>query len=279
MHASKHIDWLSFTVPQSVDFRHVFPLLEWSFVSVGMHGYRAQYVNPQTRIRVDTDATSVEMGHHFTLSGDSLAILREDQGSRDTELCSRVIRFGARSSRIDLTINFHEGHLTPARLRDAVENGTAKTKSNRSRFITGRDKNIVGDTYYIGSPTSDRQLRCYDKAAELQIVDHAAWVRLELECRRLVANGALHSTAENGIEATVNGHFMDFLEWNDPDYRSALDGKSVEPEDIPRRLSDRQRWLLGQVTKALAKEIAIDETFKTVFLSGLDEEIKRLSAT
>lgn len=278
MEISRHIDWLSFTVPQSVDYRDLFPLLEWRFVARGMHGYRARFQNPQTNATLDTDSPDASMGHHFTFSGDALAILRQQQGAQDTQLCSRLLRFGAKSSRADLTINIHGGVLTPRKIQAAVKAGEAKPKANVSRFIEGKSGDVEGDTFYIGSPTSDRQFRAYNKAAEMGVVDGQAWLRLELELRRLRANGAFQSVAANGVDTTVAGHMGDFLNWGDMEYQAALSGQSIPPVDIPRRESNRRRWLTGQVAQALAKEMMLDDEFANVFWQHVQSEFARLQA-
>jgi len=276
MYVTKHLDWLSCTTPKTFSHMVAFPLLRWRYVSRGNHGYAERYVCSKTGVVCQEQSQDEAMGCHYDFGGEALNLLRQEQGGTDDGLVNRLIRMGARASRIDLTINLHESNLTPRKVRDAVRSGEATARANVSRFIEGKDGNVEGDTFYIGSPSSDRQFRAYNKASELHIVDGAAWLRLELELRRLRANGAFQSVASNGVDATVTGHMADFLDWGNMEYKTALQGPSVPPIDIPRRDSNRQRWLLGQVASALAKEIALDRGFLNKFMTALGAECERL---
>lgn len=265
MYVTKHLDWLACSFSQTVDPRMAFPLLDWRYMGAGLHGYRARYVSATTGADYQTESANPEMGSHVQFSGGNLEALRRDFGGTDDGLVNHLIRLDAKASRIDLTINLHEGHITPLSMKDALRKGTCKARANVSRFIEGKNGNVEGDTLYIGSPASDRQFRCYNKAAETGVMDKGAWIRLELELRRVRANGAFKSCKDNGVFATINGHMADFIDWREVEYTRALSGESVHPLDIPRKDTNRQRWLLGQVASALAKEIALDVSFRTSF--------------
>ena len=279
MYVTKHIDWLSFTTKNPAHPRDVLPLLRWTLLGRGHHGYAAHYASNIPGIDAEMDSANSEMGISYRFSGDGLAELRRQQGSTDDGLVRHLVRLGGKASRIDLTINVHEGQLTPRTVRDAVRSGAAKPKANVSRFIEGKSGDVEGDTFYIGSPASDRQFRAYNKAAELGLVNGQAWLRLELELRRVRANGAFQSVASNGVEATVSGHMADFLDWRNVEYRTALQGPSVAPIDIPRRDTNRQRWLLGQVASALAKEMMLNDEFANKFWASTLEELRKLKET
>lgn len=278
MYVTRHIDWLSFSIPTEVHPSTIFPLLGWVFVGRGQHGYASAFLSKTTSAVAQTDSNQVNMGTTFRFSGDALDRLRSDFGADDTALCAMLARNKAKASRIDLTLNIHEGTLTPLKVCQAVRSGSAKPKANVSRLIQGKNGDVEGDTFYIGSPTSDRQFRAYNKSAELGIVDGQAWLRLELELRRVRADGAFKSCALNGVDATVSGHMGDFLNWGNVEYQAALGQKAVPPVDIPRRNTNRQRWLLGQVAQALAKEICIDEDFALKFWSSVGEEVANLKS-
>jgi hypothetical protein len=226
---------------------------------------------------METDSDNPEMGSNFQFSGDALEALRREYGATDNGLVAQFVRSRAKVSRIDLTINIHEGSLTPKSVRDAIRSGKAKAKACVSRFIEGKDGDVEGDTFYIGAPSSDRQFRAYNKAAEMGVVNGAAWLRLELELRRLRANGAFQSAAANGVNATVTGHMGDFLDWRNMEYQACLQGPSLPPVDIPRRDSSRQRWLLGQVASALAKEMIVNDEFANRFWQATLEELRRFN--
>jgi Replication initiation factor len=262
---SKQLDWLSFTLPNNERPSVAFSLLVWTKTGNGRHGYKTRYDDRETGMVCETDADNPEMGSHYTLSGNCLEALRRDMGGTDNGLCGHLIALRAKASRIDLTLNIHAGRITPRSMQRAINNGEAKAKATVSRFIEGKNGLVSGDTFYIGAPTADRQFRCYDKAAELGVVDGAAWIRLELELRRIRANNALQAVASNGVADTVTGHLSDFVHWGNAEYTFALSDGGIPPVDVPRRDSNRRRWLLGQVAQALAKEIWLDDEFANKF--------------
>jgi Replication initiation factor len=271
MYATKHIDWLSITFKTGTDLQAIFPLLDWRYSGRGRFGYKWLYKDKITGASYQEGSENDDMGVHLTLSGEALGSLRSHFGGQDNALVGLLADWHGYASRLDLTLNIHEGDLTPRKVYSAVKTGALKARTNTYRFIEGKKGNVAGDTLYLGSPKSDRQFRCYNKSAELGIVDGVSWVRLELELRALRAEAAFRSCALNSVSPTVTGHMKDFLAWPQREYQMALSGESVEPVEIPRKQSNRQRWLLGQVAQALAKEIREDVQFRSTFDTAVNE--------
>lgn len=276
MYVTKHLDWLSITFPTHTDLGRIFGTLDWHFVGRGRFGYQFAYRDKVTGASFMEGAQSDDMGVHLTLPGDALQMLRTERGGIDDELARLLTRHSGYCSRIDLTLNIHDGTLTPRKVYDAVKRGSLKARTSTYRFIEGTKGDVSGDTLYLGSPTSDRQFRAYNKSAELGIVNGEAWLRLELELRRLRAHAAFGSCSTNGVVATVNGHMGEFIQWGSDEYQLALSGDTVPPTEIPRRQSNRQRWLLGQVAQALAKEMREDVDFKTLFDAAVQDSLANL---
>lgn len=271
MYVTKHIDWLSATFQTGTQMAELFPLLDWRYVGRGLHGYQFRYRDAATGATYQEGSPNHDMGVHLTLDGEALYSLRSAFGGVDDAIARIIASWHGYASRIDLTLNIHEGDLTPRKVYQAVKSGTLKSKTTTYRFIEGKTGDVSGDTLYLGAPKSDRQFRAYNKSAQLGVVDGAAWLRLELELRRLRANAAFQSAAHNGVVETVNGHMADFIVWNNAEYQSSLSGPVVEPVEIPRRQSNRQRWLLGQVAQALAKEMRDDVSFRPLFDAAVQE--------
>lgn len=275
MYVTKHIDWLSITFAPDEDIPRIFPLLDWNYIGRGMHGYKFKYQDRITGARFQSGSASEEMGVHLTLDGEALNSLRSTFGGVDDGLVKTLADRHGYASRIDLTLNIHEGQLTPRKVFNAFKAGTLKARASKGRFVEGIDGNVSGDTFYLGSPKSDRQFRAYNKGAELRIVDGAAWLRLELELRNLSAQGAFGSCKDNGVAETVSGHMDDFITWNNDEYRTAIGGPSAQPYELPRKPSNRQRWLLGQVAQALANEITLDPAFRDTFNQSVDNYLDK----
>jgi hypothetical protein len=278
MYVTKHIDWLSGNLPINSDLYSILPAANFKRDGKGMHGFQTRFVDTGSGVVLQADNPGEPEIVLLTFSGDALQNLRRDNSLDEDLRIKRFLLEGGKASRLDLTLNIHEGELTPRKVYSAVQSRQLKARTVTYRFIEGKKGNVSGDTLYMGSPTSDRQFRAYNKSAELGIVDGASWFRLELELRRVRANGAFQSCAINGVAETVNGHLADFIHWSNPEYQSALSGSSVEPLDIPRRDTNRQRWLLGQVAQALAKELMIDYDFRHKFDTSVNGALELLQA-
>lgn len=275
MYATQHIDWLSITFPSNTDIQGIFPLCDWRYAGRGVHGYKFKYQDRITGANYQFGAASDDMGVHLTLDGEALNSFRSHFGGTDDGIVRTLSNRNGYASRIDLTLNIHEGRLTPRHVQQAFKTGKLKASTKRSRFIEGTNGNIEGDTFYLGSPKSDRQFRAYNKAAELGIVDGAAWLRLELELRALRAYSALKSCESNGVSEAVRGHMEDFITWRDNEWNTALAGPKAEPLQLERRISNRRKWLLGQVAQALAKELAVDPDFRETFNQSVDNYLDK----
>lgn len=96
-------------------------------------------------------------------------------------------------TRVDLAHDFINGEYTPSMaLNDWINGGFTQKQTrpnsqcigsdwNNERFNNG-DYNRSGKTFYVGSPTSSRLVRIYDKGCELG--DKSSnWVRFELQLR------------------------------------------------------------------------------------------------
>lgn len=265
MKTDKHIDWLSITIPSGQNWRNFIPFSDLYLTGKGRHGYGKSYVDRRTGATIETASTRDDMGTHMTLSGGVLNAMRDDLGMIDDALIRRMYEWDAKCSRIDLAIDVYGASLTPKDLNAELLGHSAHLPARTWRFIDGHSAGVNGQTLDTGSPKSDRRFRFYDKAAEQRIKDGEAWVRLELQLRRLYAKSVAGSCAENGVKATITGTIGAYLSWENTEYHEILTGESSVAPVIPRRDGNRKRWLLGQVAKALADECVIDPFFRERF--------------
>jgi hypothetical protein len=186
----KHIDWISVTFPADIKPTDVFPLLEWGYAGEGVHGYRTKYIDAVTGAVCFADGHTEQMGTHIQLSGSVLSELREGMGATDQALMTHLSDYNGRCSRVDLALNIRGGKLTPATFFRAFKAGKIKSSARKVSYIKGYESGITGMTFYAGNRQSDRFFRAYDKNAEQKITNPEAWLRLELELKRLWALGA-----------------------------------------------------------------------------------------
>lgn len=105
---------------------------------------------------------------------------------------------------------------TPRELRDAHEAGLTRTHAKVSQSITSS----TGETFYLGSPSSDVRLRCYDRRG---------FTRSELQLRRGHAQNffdGLLARDESELPELFLGvlrNFVDFVEPSEDSNRSRWD--------------------------------------------------------
>lgn len=271
---SKGIDWLSVTFPCDISPMDVFPTLRWVRTGDGrfwsdrwqesQHGLLAQ-VNPVTK----------ETGNQLQLSGGALASLRLEWGATDFELLKHVSDHNGRLSRIDLAIDIRNGKLTPMHFYRAAKRKVIKSTAKAFDYIRGHEDGIDGMTFYLGKRASERYVRCYDKAAEMHIVDGEAHLRLEMELKGLRAKMTQGAALQHGVSAVTNAQFNDFMQWSHPEFKDAVSGLGCELDAAPRKQTNTERWLMETVVGSLAKACVLDPSFRRQFDDAVSDEIDR----
>jgi hypothetical protein len=138
-----------------------------------------------------------------------------------------------------------------------AECGKAKTKAKKTALMISD----TGKTLYVGSRTSEKYLRIYDKGGE-QGGEQGVWLRAELEVKGRAANRLVDEIFRRGlniIPSAING-FCSF----EGDVWGNWLGSDIERIPSERKETDTRAWLLDIPAKALARLV----------VSG-DREVKR----
>ncbi len=205
-----------------------------------------------------------DMGIHVDMPGQACA---EVCGMH---LLNELLEMDATFSRVDATLDIHAGRLNIKALKDMMVDGAAITKAQSHQYILSN----TGETLYIGSATSDKRLRIYDKAAERGI--QADWKRVELQARGDMADALgqyLASEGQKGIPAVIRA-FCDFC---DPVWEEAMVGIPAETLETDKKSPNRRKWLMGRVAKSVAIETLADEKFWAEFVEAVGAERGALS--
>lgn len=274
MKIHKGIDWLSVTFDSETDPKDVFPTLKWARTGDGVH-WSDRWQEPTHGLFVHTGPYTQATGNQLILSGSALTSLRYEWGANDYDILKHVSDHNGRLSRCDLAIDIFGGKLTPMHFYRAAQHKSLKSTARKHDYIRGHDDGIDGMTFYLGKRKSDRFVRCYDKAAEMRIVDGEAHLRLEMELKGLLARGSQGAVLQHGVVPVVNAHFQDFIKWNNREYTAAIMGESCELEGHPRKQTNTERWLMEAVVKALARQCVLDPTFRRQFDDAVSDEIDR----
>lgn len=250
MSTNGHLDWISVTFPRDFSLAALSPEAgEFTRVGPGRYGYASLLVSP-SGAQALADGTEVQ-GVHVILPGQTLEDMRS-RGYSERALCEAIERHGGLTSRLDLALDMVSEPLSVSDFADAYEAGefhTPAKSATRTQEVGGQ-----GDTFYLGSRSSDRMLRIYNKAAQMGLTDGTAWLRLELECKKLRARALLGAVSRQSYtRAVVNAAIRDFLEWPNDKYIAAVTAPDVDMPELTRKLPAFLNWLSTQVVPAAAK--------------------------
>lgn len=272
---TKNVDWLSLTFSHDFPFKQYFKFDEFVRTGNGRNGYRHRFQGLNTGAIVQSGSRD-DMGVNVAFSGTSLTYLRNITQLTDRQICARMLDFGGRASRVDLAITIQDGHITPQRFYDMLETEQIKTSARSHRLIKGKNGDIRGDTVYIGSRTSEKFVRYYNKAAEMGIKDGVAMMRLEMELKALHARAACHGVATTDASTAANTVFSDYLKTDDKELNEALSGDYRPFQPFIRPETNTERWLMSQVTKALARACMTNSALFGSFVAQWDQELMAL---
>jgi len=154
-------------------------------------------------------------------------------------------------TRMDLAIDVTGEGLDPSMLVLAWRGGWLKTIAKSVREMTSHtqtDKGLLtGRTVYFGSRMSDRQVRVYDKGAEMGISEQQ-WVRIEIQLRHDRATNIAKLCADQGIAATTQAAIRAYVECTGCSWwQQAVTGPTVEFDPIGRKDTNTERWLYNTV--------------------------------
>lgn len=267
--ATATIDWLSFTIHWNQEplqrFRKAFNLDPLAtaltnhpspWFTCPSRNHYPFVVSPASNPGLYVMATEPDsaMGVHVSWSGSALGIVNPRAVLR------QALAMGANITRIDIAIDIPEP-LELEAWKYYLDSGQAETRARDWNLITGRK----GQTLYVGSRTSEKFLRIYDKAAEQGI--EGEWFRIELECKGDFARGvALH------IDANGYDYFGDIIKGfcnfpTSPTWQRLLTSPTLlEGIPKPEKKRDTFAWLMSAAAPSLAKVLLDDHEKFVAFL-------------
>lgn len=266
---SATIDWLSYTIHWNQAPLQRF-LIEgshdaictaltnhsgpWLFMGTSAHYAYVYAAADNEGLRVSISNSGSSQGVHCSFSGSTLAQMNPRAVLRN------ALAMGANVTRIDLAIDSPKW-LDLAYMKQLLDQNEAVTKARDWNLITGRS----GQTLYVGSRTSEKFLRIYDKAAEQRVDGN--WYRIELECKGDYARGvALH------VDGAGYDYFGDiikgFADWPSEEQWTSITASPTLLEGIakPEKRRDTFSWLMKSVAPSVAKLLLDDHEKFVSFL-------------
>jgi len=248
------IDWISFTDTEKQPGTGY--LVPWylndqaTTPTIPRFGYRKAVTTPLGNVIMWDGATGT-MGVHYQYNGRAITALMA-AGVHPVSILVEHIEMGHRCSRLDLAIDVRGIHRFAQRLAMLAEMHKYRGTCRSIHIV--RSVNDDGITTYCGSRQSERFARLYDKGVESG--EGSDWARLEMELKGDVARGvARHLTSQQigGLFLATKTLLTALIDFDDDDWRDIMGGEGV-PITAPQiKERDTEKWLLTQVTIAIAR--------------------------
>jgi hypothetical protein len=263
---TEQIDWISLTLP--IDCEKVWPdgLETESTTTKSFNGYDTAVEYPDGRIQL-TSSTRPEMGVHCVLSGSTCSNCRTYLG----EILGNCWRSGGKVTRFDLALDDMLGRTNPRDAAEYIKRGEIICRAKQ--YLPGGDIRGGGQSQYLGRMASEVHVCIYEKDAEQGVCGFKT--RVEIRFKGKKANKAAREyQASSDCRGLIQG-FVRFPTWD-----SWNEVFASQPIKVPaeKTESKRVRWLLTQVAKSMALEIAerqgdmqILEVFKIKVMDNLSD--------
>lgn len=247
------IDWISITFKgdgQNVGkFLALYTPRSESHSATPRNGYTAATVSNSGVLCMWHD-NYPEMGYHVIFDGTSLRYLFQHGGVHAEEILKASAHAGGSVTRLDLAEDAQNDGVNMQSIWDSCAKKQTAGTARKFARMNGLDG---GDTIYIGSRQSERFVRLYDKAAEMNLPGQD-WKRLELELKGMMARAAVDALVHGQSLWSVFDMFIkdavDIPE--NRHWRKFFTGRTVDGEMTKiQRVSDRETWIDTQVIKAV----------------------------
>ena len=260
------LDWLSVTYPYSEPWLDVLPYLPGlqplKTGSRFLSGKHYDVVLPLQAGRVSAHSERPEMGISLVVTGENLRAMRQDWQGSEIDLLRVLLGDSGRASRLDVALDVvGDDSATVHSMVEAYSSGGVISTARRAEFWQGlslEDKpaHEVPGTFYLGSRQSDRYLRVYNKAAEMEDLKRA-WLRTELQSNGKHAGfvGALSSSFDDfGVYArSLVSEFVSCgLDW----WQKMVSGAVSVPKFRATKQNDTDNWLIRVVAPVIEERIA-----------------------
>ena len=217
------------------------------------HGYTAAY-RDENGVLVMWNNYRPDMGVHIIFGGSSLRGIYEKGSVEPRDILVSAKELGGRVTRLDLAKDARLEVVNMEKIWNSLEAGAYKGTARKIAQMRGLN---AGHTIYIGSRTSERFIRLYDKAAE-QAITGGDWKRLEIELKgqaaRAVASRIVSGTSLSTCFDMVAQDMIEFID--EREWEKFFPDGDV-PFDLPKRekVTDRERWILEQVIPAIRNHV------------------------
>lgn len=271
------LDWIRFSIPIDMPLQAPFPE-DYPIYPTG-EVIKPRYGYKQTaKFNVGACFWSddhPEFRRSYDFSGSELAEL-VSLGADLNHMLRKAIHCSGKFSRLDLALDIWDDPRAKARSFFAHwVSGDILTTARKGRMIGDTEKRpqsgeltpvSLGDTCYIGSRSSERSLRVYDKALQLDMPDQL-WCRMELELKDRVATIAAAEILVHGVAPITSAHLNCMIRSGVPWIKDALNAypdPGLPP--VGEKLTDWETWVVTVALPAVKKAyyIGLPEVLRAI---------------
>jgi len=262
------VDWLSVTFDERIAFWPFFDH-DSAETSTPRYGYTNSWKDD---LGVIGYAGGANKSVHMVYSGDALNKLR-DAGHSLKEMITVIGLLDGKVTRLDIAADWKDPGITVATLHDLVDLGSAGLKVKSWSYLESEKQ---GQTLYLGSRTSERMLRIYNKRAQLarnNIEVDQDWIRVEVELKGDQAHNAFNACRDNAPGAVLAAHIEKTVIFPDCDPWSRLIFNLPLPIPVVpsvRGRSNTDDWLFNVVAPIVKKRMK-DPDFEALWLLMLTD--------
>lgn len=199
-------------------------------------------------------------GISVELTGSDLAQSRKAD-IEELDLLRHVAALYGKVSTMDSAIDVYRHNARPRDILTARDNDTLRTSvKDIGEYANTKLSGGVwrkADTVYVGSPKSDRQMKVYNKAAQVGIPGD--WIRIEMRWRGPFARAAHQAMLNHGIAETTRAAVLSMVDFDARWWRVALTGPLADIEPVGRKETKTLDWLMGAVLNTLDRELHYEQ--------------------
>lgn len=277
-----HIDWITATIPYHWFDLEKLPLNKAFSIATSAYPPKryqtAWYLENGALLAIPSHANARQKVL-FQMTGDSLEMNRALEIDDLKLLRWLFAEAKARFPRLDVAFDTKDSYSNPDHLLWAYEGGIAKTRIKAP--VRSVRNSEGGVTHYFGAADSDRIMRVYDKAKELQLLSEVL-TRVELQNRNAQAQHLVSQMVNNNeldwtAAAAVKG-LIDFptVAW----FQNLMKSGGVKLEPLGRKQTDWQRYIQKIIEPSFINHYREDDNGDRMFirqsLQRIQEKIKSI---
>jgi DNA relaxase NicK len=249
------MDWIAFTIKEMTKngqaWLDAYCSDKTCVPAAPKHGYTSAAASEEGILHYWND-NRPEMGHHVVISGSALHRVSARRCVAQKALLEQIVNTAGRVSRLDLAKDASDVPLSITTLWAVF---CTRGLGGRSHKVTHMESENGGETIYIGSRSSERFIRIYNKAAE-QYLHNRHWTRFEVETKGMVARmvaSVLVNTDDWG--SVFDGLCRRMADFSGTEFATVFFDWNTSEIGLPKieKQSDTEKWIETQVTPAVAR--------------------------